>query len=215
MNSGHATSQILVALAGHFKSSLHNQRLELLLARETLYTLDEILVAIAVAGNQLPNHGDGAKRPALVNGVEQGVVHLGELHAGKDAAGLEHAVRLPQGGGYVGKVADAKGDRVQVERVVGDAGGEDLGVGFEEGQRRLVRGRERERALAADLEHVWVDVGYRDVDVGVGVLLGGVLEHAEGNVAGATGDVEDLLGLAEGGRRAGVQGGYKVVPIGK
>lgn len=65
-------------------------------------------------------------------------------------------------------------------------------------------GGEIEGALAANLEHVGIDVRYRDVDVGVGVLFRRVFEHAKGNVARAAGDVENLLRLAERCCRAGV-----------
>ena len=51
--------------------------------------------------------------------------------------------------------------------------------------------------MFADGEHVWVDVGYSDVDVWVGVVDIGVVDHAESNIAGASGYVEDTLRLAK------------------
>lgn len=211
MNGRHAARQVLVARARHLEARRDNHVPKLILAGEPLNALHEVLVAVPIRRHQLANQRDRAKRPLLVHGVEQRVADLGKLHAGEDAAGLEHAVGLAQRGGDVGKVADAKGDGVEVERVVGNGGGEDLGVGLEVGEGGLVGGGEGEGALAADVEHGRVDVGDGDVDVGVGVLGVGVLDHAEGNVAGAAGDVEDLLGAAEGGRGAGVEGGDKVV----
>lgn len=214
MNSSNSPGKILIALASDREASLHNQVPELLLAGKPLDTLNQILVAIAVAGDKLTDERDGAKGPLLVDGVEKRpLVRLGELETGKDTAGLEHAVGLAQGGGHVGEVADAEGDGVQVERVVGDGvAGEDLGVGLEEGQGGLVRGGQGEGALAADGEHGRVDVGDGDVDVGVGVLRVRVLQHAEGDVASAAGDIEDALRLTQGRGGAGVEGGDEVVP---
>ena len=52
-----------------------------------------------------------------------------------------------------------------------------------------------QRALAAFGEHVWVYVCDGDFGVGVVVDGGGVVEHAEGDVAGAAGYVEDVHAL--------------------
>lgn len=213
MDGGDTARQVLVAGASHLEAGVLDHVPKLVLAGEPLDALDEVLIAVAVGGDELADEGDGAKRPLLVDGVEQRVADLGELHAGEDAAGLEDAVGLAQRLGDVGEVAYAEDDGVEVERVVLDRGRELLGIGLEEGQGRLVRGGQRERALTADLEHGWVDVGDGDVDVGVGVLAVRVLEHAEGNVARAARDIEDLLWAAEGRRGAGVKGADKVVSM--
>lgn len=65
-------------------------------------------------------------------------------------------------------------------------------------------GRESEGSLTSDFKHGWVDVGNGDMDVMVAVLDMRMLEHAEGNVTGASGDVEDSLQLALGVCGAGV-----------
>ena len=78
-------------------------------------------------------------------------------------------------------VADAERDGDGVEALVGQR--QRLGVGFDE---RDVVPRLR-RALAADREHLGVDVG--DGDAGAGP---GPLGDAEGDVAGAAGEVEDV-----------------------
>lgn len=194
MNRRNAPRQVLIPLPGHLKPSRPNHVPKVRLAREPLDALHQVLVAVPVSRDELSDQGDGAEAPLLVHGVEErDAVGLGEFEAGEDAAGLEHAVRLLEGGGHIGEVADAKGHGVQVEGVVFDGGGDLLRVGFEEGEAGLVRGREREGAVAADLEHGWVDVGDCDVDVGVAVVGVRVLEHSEGNVACTASHVEDLL----------------------
>ena len=200
MNSRHATGQILPALAAHNKPGVDNHVTEVALAGEALDALDEVLVAVAVAGDELADEGDGAEGPALVEGVEEGeAVGLGELEAGEDAAGLEDAVGLAQGGGDVAEVADAKGDRVQVLGGRRDRR-QVLGVGDEEGERGLLgRGQLRRAALLADAEHRRVDVGHGHAHVGVGVQHVGVVQHAEGDVACAAGYVEDVLGCGRVG----------------
>lgn len=59
-------------------------------------------------------------------------------------------------------------------------------------------------------QHVGVDIRADDARVPVGVDLFSVVEHPEGNVARATGDVEDAHGLAAGSS-ARVEGADKVV----
>jgi len=49
------------------------------------------------------------------------------------------------------------------------------------------------RALFPDSEHGRVDVAYCDAHVGVAVDVVRCVEHAEGDVPGAAGDVEDML----------------------
>lgn len=60
------------------------------------------------------------------------LIDLGELHAGENTSGLEYTVGFSQSRRHVGKVADAESDSVEVERVVGDGGGDLFGIGFEE-----------------------------------------------------------------------------------
>lgn len=218
MDSRHTAREILPALAADDEAGVDDHVAELLLAGEALDALDEVLVAVAVAGDELADKGDGAEAPALVEGVEDGVPDLAELEDGEDAAGAEDAVGLAEGGGDVAKVADAKGDGVEVDAAAGDAGGgEVLGVGLEEGEGGALGGGELGvGALAADGEHVRVDVGDGDADVGVAVVEVRVREVPEGDVARAAGDVENVLrrGLAAArGVGAWVEGGYVVVSV--
>lgn len=218
VDSRHTAREILPALAADDEAGVDDHVAELLLAGEALDALDEVLVAVAVAGDELADEGDGAEAPALVEGVEDGVPDLAELEDGEDAAGAEDAVGLAEGGGDVAEVADAKGDGVEIDAAAGDAGrGEVLGVGLEEGEGGALGGGELGvGALAADGEHVRVDVGDGDADVGVAVVEVRVREVPEGDVARAAGDVEDVLrrGLAAArGVGAWVEGGYVVVSV--
>lgn len=130
----YTTRQILIALTAHHKASVENHVSKLLLRGETLNALHQVLVTIPIARHQLPNERDRPKTPPLVDGIEEGkTIDLGKLEHGKHATGLEHSVRLAQSQGDIAEIPNAKRDRVQIDRVVGDAGGaEVLGVGLEE-----------------------------------------------------------------------------------
>lgn len=209
-----APRQILVPLPRHHKPGLPNHAPELLLAGELLNALYEILVTIPIPRDQLPNHRYSAEAPALVHGVEERVVDLAELEAGEYATGLEDAERFAERRGFVGEVADAKGDRVEIQAPALNHV-QILGVGLDKVQpRRVVRVTRGEAALAALGEHLGVDVGDGDARQVVAVDGGGVVEHAEGDVACAARHVEDVpagLGRGGGGAAARVQGADEVV----
>ena len=235
----HTARQILVPLTADHEPGVDDHVAELFLGREPLDALDQVLVAVPIARDQLADQRDRAEGPLLVDGVEERVlVGLAELEAGEHAAGLQDAVGLAQRAGDVGKVADAEGDGVQVHRGVGDGGGghrvgvdggggdegfglgQVLGVGLDEAEGGLLGGGERLGALLADRQHGRVDVADGDAHVRVAVDDVCCVEHAEGDVAGAAGDVEDVLRGARVGARgqgaeAWVEGGDEVVPGGK
>lgn len=117
------------------------------------------------------------------------LVDLAELETGENAAGLEHAMGFAQRGGDVAKVADSKGDGVEVYRGGGDSrsgrrggGGEEgggackvFGVGFDEGEGGLLRGGQGGGALFADGKHGGVDIADGDAHGWVRVeCVGGV-----------------------------------------
>lgn len=212
MNRRNPARQVLIPLPSDLKPSILNQPPELLLCREPLDALHQILVAIPIPSNDLPNQRDRAEAPLPIDGIQHGNLDLGELQARKHTTGLQHTPCLAQRRRHIREVPDAERHRVQIQRVVLDLGRDLLRVRLEEGERGLVRRGQGEGALAADVEHGRVDVRDGDVHVGVSVVRVRVLEHAEGDVARAAGDVEDLLGLAEGVRVAGVQGRDEVVP---
>lgn len=191
MDSSNPTSQIFIPPTRNHKPSLLNHPPKLLLTREALNTLNKILIAIPIPRNHLPNKRDGTEIPPLVDGIENRVIHLTELHASKDPTGLQHPERLVQRSLLVREIADPKHNRVQVDRGVGDMR-HVLGVGFDEGQPRGVVVGCVDGALAAFGQHVGVDVADGDAGLEVVVDVCRVVEHAEGDVAGPAGDVEDV-----------------------
>lgn len=181
---------VLPLPAGDLEARVGDHAPPLALGGEPIDALDEVLVAVPVAGDDLADQRYRCEGPALVDGVEGRVVDLAELEAGEDASRLEDAKGLAQGARLVRKVADAEGDCVQIYAVRGDRG-EVLCVGLEEAQSacRVVRGGGE--AFLALGEHGRVDI--RDGDVGGVIVVDGrgVVQHALRNVAGAASDVED------------------------
>lgn len=136
MNSSHSAREILITLPANDEAGVNNHVAKVLLAGEPLDALDQVLVTIAVPSDQLPDQRDCAETPPLVHGVEEWPVllHLAKLEHGQDTAWFQDAVSLSQGLGDVAKVSNPKGDRVQIYRIVGNAGTlQVLGVGLEEG----------------------------------------------------------------------------------
>jgi hypothetical protein len=208
--------QILIPLPRNQKPGLPNHPAKLLLTRKLGNTLHEVLITRAIPRHHLPNHRDRVERPLLVHGVEQRILDLAELEAREDAAGLEHAECFFQGDVFVREIADAERDGVQINRVVRDHV-QLLSVGLDEPQPGTPCVGCLEAALLALGQHLRVDVCDGDVGVGVVVDVRGVVEHAEGDVARAAGDVEDvpalLLVRGGGGERvaARVEVAYEVV----
>lgn len=73
MNGGYPAGEILVAVASHGEACVYNHVPEVLLARESLDAFHEVLIAVSVCGDQLPDEGNGAEGPLLVNGVQERV----------------------------------------------------------------------------------------------------------------------------------------------
>nr|POE49172.1 hypothetical protein CFP56_32322 [Quercus suber] len=173
--------------------SLANHVAKLRLTGEPLDALHKILVRVTIARHDLANQRDRAETPPLIHGVGKRVGELRcELETRKHTAGLQDAERFLQRLLLVGEVPDPKRYGVQVDAVVRDLV-QLLGVGLHEAHapvRHVLAGAE---ALLTFAEHGGVDVGNDDGSAVVVVDVGGVVEHALGNVAGAAGDVEDPL----------------------
>jgi hypothetical protein len=186
--------QILIPLPRNQKPSLPNHPAKLLLTRELRNTLHQILVTRSIPRDHLPNHRDRVERPLLVDSVKERVLDLAELETREDAAGLEHAEGFFQGDVLVREIADAERDGVQVDGVVWDHV-QLLSVGLYEPQPGTPCVGCLQAALLALGQHLRVDVCDGDVGVCVVVDVRGVVEHAEGDVARAAGDVEDVPAL--------------------
>jgi hypothetical protein len=74
----------------------------------------------------VPNGRDG--KIGVYSLSEQRVADLAKLEHADPAPWLEDAVRLGQNGGEGGAVSDPERDGVEIDRVVGDVGGEGLRV---------------------------------------------------------------------------------------
>ena len=143
--------------------------------------LDEVLIGLAVAGHRLADARDDLERIELVERVEPRHVDRGELQAQEAAADLEHAVGLGERAVDARHVADAEGDGDAVEALVGV--GQFLGIALLEGDGVVEAALDG--ALGADRQHLGIDVADGDA----GVRPAG-LRDAEGDVAGAAGEVE-------------------------
>jgi hypothetical protein len=146
------------------------------LAGESLNALHQILVAITISCHELADQRNPLKGPLLIDSVENGVlVNLGEFEACKYTTRLKNSVCLLQGSRDIGKVADTEGDRVKVQRVILDLRRQDFGICLKKREGGLLRCRENERALATNCQHVRVDVGNDNGDIGVAIEFMGVL----------------------------------------
>ena len=193
MDGRDATGKILPSLSWNHKASSLDHIPPLLLLWELLDALNQVLVTRSVACDKLSNQWDCAEAPPLVNLVEQRICDTTELQAGKDTTWLENAVCLSQCLVLVGEVPDSKCDSVQIDRVIWDW--QFLSICYQPVQ---VLGASIwcfKTAFPALGQHIWIDVG--DCDAGVwGVVdVVSVVEHAESNVAGTTGNIEDVPSL--------------------
>lgn len=111
----------------------------------------------------------------------------------------------------VGEVANTKGNSVEIERVILDLRREDLCVGLQERESGLVGCGKGKGTLATDSQHVGVDVGNDNGDIGIAIELVGVLKVTEGNITSSTSDIQNALRLSRGVRSTRVQRGDKVV----
>ena len=93
---------------------------------EATDAFDEILIGRAVAGRQFAEARDDLERMEIIDAVENRDLNFGKFKAHEAAAGAEHAVGFCERAVDMGDVADAEGDRVGVEALVGERQG--LGV---------------------------------------------------------------------------------------
>lgn len=219
MDGSDAAGEVLVAAAADDEAGVADHVAEAVLVGEALDALDQVLVGVAVAGDELADERDGGEAPAAVHAIEQGhggpAIHdLPELETREHASRPQHPVRLGEPRGDAGEVPDPEGDGVQVDAGVGDGvRGKIGGVGFEEGERGLLRGRQLRRCpLRPHGQHRPVDVGDRHPRSRVPVYLVRVPQHPERDVPRPARHIEDPLRCRRRGRGgARVQAPYEVV----
>ena len=114
--------QVLIPLPGYDEPRILNHAPELFLCRKALNALHQILVTVPIARDELPNQRYGAEAPSLVRRVEEAAVDVAEFETRENAAGFEDAESLAQRSGFVGEVADAEGDGIEIDAAGGDGG---------------------------------------------------------------------------------------------
>ena len=124
VNSSNTVSQVLPSLTvlttGNNEASLLDHIPPLSLAGEPLNTLNEILIAVSVSGNDLTDQRDSGETPPLVDEIKHGVVDLAEFQTGKHTTGLQDTECLLQCDILVCKIADTERHSVQIHTVVRD-----------------------------------------------------------------------------------------------
>ena len=153
--------------------------------REFADGLDEISIGLGVARDGAAELRDHPEREQVIEPIEPGHVDGGKFQAQEAPAGPQHAIGFLERAIDPRHVADAEGDRVAVEAAVGE--GQLLGVALD--KRHAVVEMAFGGAVAADREHVGIDVADGGAETRAGRFRG-----AEGNVAGAAGDVEQCVG---------------------
>ncbi len=134
------------------QSGLGHHALQGFLVRVHADRLREIAIAGGILGHGLAHARQNLEGIEVVE-RRQRFPDLGELQHHQPATRLEHAPHLAQGGLLVGHVAQAEGDRDQIEIVVRE--GQLLGIALCHRQHHAFV----EQTVAADAEHGTVDVG--------------------------------------------------------
>ena len=141
----------------------------------------QIAVGLCVAGDGAAERRDHVERVEIVERVETGHIDGGEFEAQKAPADPQHAMGLLQRRLDARHVADAEGDGDGIEAAVRKR--QRLGIAFD--KRDGVVEPALACALAADLEHVGIDVDDSRAQSGAAGL-----DRPKGDVAGAAGQVE-------------------------
>src|SRR5262249_45572729 len=144
----------------------------------------EIAIGLGITRHHAAEFGDHPEREQVIEPVEAGYIDAGKFQAEEAAARLQHAIGFLQRAVDPRYVADAEGDGVAVEGAVGK--GELLRIALDEGDAVV------EMALlstvAADREHVGIDVAD-----GRPKTFAGRLRGAEGDIAGAAGNIQQRV----------------------
>ena len=165
---------------------------ERLLRGELADALDQVAVGLGGAGRQLAQPRDDLEGVEVVEAVEQRHLAGRELQAQEAPTGPRDAIGLGQRPVDVRDVADAEGDGIGVERLVGER----QGLGVADGEGDAPAQPRVGQALAAHLHHRRIDVAQHGAAAGPAGL-----EDAARDIAGAAGDVDQVEAARRPGRR--------------
>src|SRR5262249_33267217 len=147
------------------------------------YALDQVPVGFGRAGDQLAEARNDCGGMKVIEPIKQRHLAAGKLQAQKAAADLEHAIGLRESLVDVRNVANSKGDRVGIERLVGK--GQAFGVA--DGIVSAVRKPGLDKALPPGCNHFGVDIAQH-----TRAARPARLKQAQADVAGAGGDIDEL-----------------------
>lgn len=133
--------------------------------------------------------GDDAERVGAIELSQGRIGDAAELEACEDAAGAQDAMGFSQDAIDVRAVADAKGDRVEVDRIVRHVV-QSLGVALRERDLRATVVHAASEAPSPLLQHVRVDVDHMHSHVPIRVPQSAMVEQALRNVPRPAGDVK-------------------------
>jgi hypothetical protein len=190
-------SQLIVSTASRKESGVPDHLSKLLLRGEALDGLNQVLVGVTVTGNKLTHQRNDRERILLVDSIQRCGRHLRELHTGEDSTGLQHSVCALKRLVYPSDITDTEGDGVKIDRVVRNRV-QGFRILLTEGDTvgRKVTGSNS--TLLSLSQHVSVDIRDNDRGLKVVVDLGRVVEHAECDISGSSGNVENLQWLSAG-----------------
>src|SRR3546814_907828 len=153
MQRGDAEAEVAVLHIAEAGRADH--RREAFLVGKAADALHEIAVGLLVLRHQSADLRQDVEAVEVVGLRQRRIAHFREFQAQKAPARLQHAIRFAQRDVDMGDIADAKGNRIGIDRAVGQ--GQRLGIHacpVEPGQPALVDG-----AVAALLQHGGIDIG--------------------------------------------------------
>ena len=218
MNTRYSPSQILPPLplffpiihiisstSRHHETRSLDQSLEFSLPRESLNTLYEILIAIPVPRNQLPNDRYCPKAPSFVDGVQQRIANFRELKTCEHPAGFQYAICLLKCIWDGGKISDAERDGVEINARTFNCR-EVFRVSFKVAYAVSIRVCCLRHSFSAFSQHLGVDIADDDAGILIIVDEGSMIEKAQCNITGAARNIEDALSFGSSGTTREVRG---------
>ena len=170
-----------IAPADPLEAGLADHLGKIRLTRKLADRLDQILIAIGIAGHGLADLWNGIERPRIINLVENRQLDLRELEAKEASARLQHTESFRQSAIDMRHIADTKGDRISVESGILER----KLFGLRLDKFGIVGKPILFSAIAPNAKPGAVDIDYRCMGIAVGCL-----NYAEGNIASPAGYIE-------------------------